>query len=280
MYIKINKRSNLKNDEIILFVLSDYRRKNIISVAALLNEFLEIAIENRDSIQSLLDNIQNKDWITFNGNSYDLPILHKYFPLLKVNTHIDLYDLFKKNIYLTFPNYRMETLLKAENRDLKLKRIEELNTLYKDKNIDQFISSIENQMAARSELNDILKQSLRTHSFSFNLGEFRFLLSVHKVSIRKDFLYIELLSDNKLPEMEFHYHHYSIKTISVRSMEIKTYVYEGIVQDGKIGKVVHSETSEIQQNSLLKDFYPVELEGKLLIHSIENWTKSILKNIY
>lgn len=279
MYIKINKRTNLKKDEIILFVLSDYRRKNIISAAALSNEYFEIAIENRNSIQSLVDKIQNKDWITFNGNSYDLPILRKNFPPIKANNHIDLFDLYKKNIYLTFSNYRMETLLKAENRDLKLKRIEELNALYKEKNIDELISSIENQLAARSELYDIFKQSLLSHSFSFDLGEFQFLISIHKVSIQKDFLYIELLSDNKLPEMEFHYHHYSIKTISDRSMEIKTYIYEGIVQDGKIGKVIHSETSEIQQNSLLKDFYPVELEGKLLFHSIENWTKSILKKI-
>lgn len=279
MNIKINKSTKLDKDERILFILSDYHRKNILSSAILYGETMEIAIGDRDSIVSVLNKLQNKDWITFNGISYDLPILHKYFPHIRPTEHIDLYDLYKKNIYTNYANYKMETILTTEKKNFQLLPIEELNKLYRDQSQEKLVSAIENQLDARLELYKILKDTISSRSFSFDLGEFQFLLCIHTIQIRKDFLYIKLLSNQRVPTMEYHYDHYSIETISDRIIEIKSYVYEGIVQNGKIGKVIHSGMSEKPVNSLMKDYYPVELEGKLLLHSIEIWTKFILENI-
>lgn len=77
MNCKMTSTANLNENEIILFILGDEKKESIQAIAIKDHVSTEIYLKDNVKVKHLQNSIKNKRIITFNGTSYDLPLLQK-----------------------------------------------------------------------------------------------------------------------------------------------------------------------------------------------------------
>ncbi len=278
MNCKMTSTANLNENEIILFILGDEKKESIQAIAIKDHVSTEIYLKDNVKVKHLQNSIKNKRIITFNGTSYDLPLLQKNNFKLEKKNHMDLYYFYKQNVYTDLKRYTMESILANRFSDYDLSSLKVLNEYFHN-DIDRLYKSLEDHIKARFEIYKGMQEILLKHNFSFHLLGKEHVLCLHKVQFVKDFLLLTFFTLTPAMQMEFHFDHAEIKTTSENTILVRTPFYSGSIGKNTEGKAIRTEFSEIQDNSLTENFYLIEKEHVLLLNSLEKWIKILFDNL-
>ncbi len=271
------KISKLNDNEIILFILGDPRRESIQAGIFMDSSRTYLYLNPHLKEQEIQNRIKNKKIISFNGSSYDLPLLKKNIGLKDFN-HLDLYYFFKENIYTEFDRYTIEKILKAANHEISLSGLKILNEYYK-KNTNSLKLSLEKHIDARYQLYKFRQEVIEKHSFPFKLFDETYNICLHNVKCKKDFLYLELLSNHSLPNIEYYIDGAEIIKTANDSILVRVPLYTGRIDKNSMGKAIRTDFTEICDDTLAENFYLVEKENEILLSPLEQWLKYLFKNI-
>lgn len=268
----IKKPSTLKEDEIIVFTLGDLRKNAIRSIILKDKNELEIMIYTEE--EKFIENrYTDKTIISFNGSSYDIPLWKKYnHPQYK--NHIDLYPLCKKYIHLELPNYKMTTISKHFGEEVSPLSLKSMNELYDKEDYEELKKALIQQIEVRYSIYFYLQNLMKKHSFKFTILKQIYFLTPLNFYIKKDFLYLEYLSDKELPLMEYHFDSTELLSQSEKVLILKTPVYEGNLEEDR-GKAIKTQFARNLDSSLVDPFYLVERNGVLLKKDVLIWAKQL-----
>lgn len=281
---------------------------DIISITLLLFEenvykiyqiFCQYSVDEPQALKTLKDLIKNKKFIiTYNGNSFDIPLL--LFKSQKHGIDIKLDSMIKIDLY----NHLRQVKNKIEIQDLKLKTAEEYFKIHRTDTLsgeDVTVLYEAYRVEPRNEFSFLIMQhnyedvsnlpilmncifDLYDHVFYFN----NMIVKVNNENyhIKKNSLSSKF---NIISDLKADYIHPSINfnlNVNISSQTMDLNVPVGFFKDSSISEFYFVDNKEYNLKSytaiegIKRNLMPIKLNGKMYYDNILGLTQSILYSIF
>lgn len=255
--------------------------------------FLNENNDNKIILEDIYSLLENKNIYTFNGISFDIPFLNKYFldnSITTLNDNIyDMYLFLKNYNFLKLNNYKIKDIYEIfTNKKYEIINISDTKKNYKEyiKNKDEnLLKSILNEgklsVIYRLEILNAIYNILENKSIKFNIYDLDFKVTPYAYKITKNFINISLYNVNKdYCELLLVSKYFKIKT-NDNFIELKYQITNGLIDSFTNATCIiytdlfdiNKEYPLIKENLipiLINDEINIELLNSVVIDSLVN----------